>query len=249
VFYYPIFAFLLAAALPMIIMNMREFMDEREFAELVGTVDEIIYANEENGYTVLRLETDSGETVTVVGCLPFAAPGEQLVLNGRWTSHPSHGKQFQAEYVERCMPHGAEAVYEYLASRVIKGVGPATASVIVSAFGEKALDIIEREPEKLAGLRGISLKKAQEMSEALKRQLGLRRLMEFLNSHSIRIQYAMRLYKFYRDDAMERISENPYLLCLPQIGAEFAEADALALDLGLEGDSPERIGAAICFEL
>jgi len=224
-------------------------MEEKESLELVGTVDEIIYANEENGYTVLRLESDSGETVTVVGCLPFAAVGEQLIINGSWTTHPSHGRQFQAEYVERSMPRGAEAVYEYLASRVIKGIGPATASVIVSAFGDRALDVMEREPEKLAGLRGISLKKANEMSVALKRQLGLRRLMEFLNSHGIKIQYAMKLYKLYGDEAMDRLGGNPYLLCHSQIGSEFAEADALALDLGMAGDSAERISAAICFEL
>jgi exodeoxyribonuclease V alpha subunit len=224
-------------------------MDERESADLNGTVDEIIYANEENGYTVLRLETDDGDQVTVVGCLPFAAPGEQLLLTGSWMTHPTHGRQFQAEYVERSLPHGAEAVYEYLASRVIKGVGPATASVIVSAFGERSLDVIEREPEKLAQLRGISLKKAREMSEALHRQLGLRRLMEFLSSNGLKLPYAMKLYKVYGDGAMERVSEDPYVLCQPEIGAVFSEADTLARSLGMDGDSPARLAAAICFEL
>ncbi len=224
-------------------------MAENELIEIFGTVDEIIYTNEENGYTVLRLETDSGDSVIVTGCLPFPAPGEQIEAGGTWVRHPSHGQQFKAEYALRHMPKGADAVYEYLASRVIKGVGPATASVIVSEFGERALDIIEREPEKLAGLRGISLKKAKEMSENLKRQLGLRRLMEFLVSHRLRPQYAMRLYHAYGAEAMEIINDNPYIMCMQHIGAEFAEADALALDLGLEGDSAERVAAAIVFEL
>lgn len=224
-------------------------MDTKEWIELAGTVDEIIYTNEENGYTVLRMETDSGEQVTVTGCLPFSAPGEQLIVSGTWTRHPTHGQQFSAEYAERKMPKGAEAVYEYLASRVIRGVGPATASVIVSAFGEKALDVIENEPEKLAGLKGISLKKAREMSETLKHQFGLRRLMEFLNSHGLKPEYAMRLYRSYGDSALPLISENPYLLTRPHIGGEFADADRLALDLGMEGDSAERIAAAILFEL
>lgn len=224
-------------------------METNEWTELVGTVDEIIYTNEENGYTVLRMETEDGERVNVTGCLPFSAPGEQLIVSGTWMRHPTHGQQFKAEYAERRMPKGAEAVYEYLASRVIKGVGPATASVIVSAFGEKALDVIENDPEKLAGLRGISLKKAREMSETLKHQLGLRRLMEFLNSHGLKPQYAMRLYQSYGDRALEFISENPYLLTRPHIGGEFADADRLALDLGMEGDSSERIAAAILFEL
>ncbi len=224
-------------------------MESKELIEIFGTVDEIIYTNEENGYTVLRLETDSGESITVTGCLPFSAPGEQIEAGGSWVRHPSHGQQFKAEYALRHMPKGADAVYEYLASRVIKGIGPATASVIVSEFGERALDVIEREPEKLAGLRGISMKKALEMSENLKRQLGLRRLMEFLGSHGLRPQYAMRLYKAYGNDALGIINDNPYIMCMQHIGAEFAEADALALDLGLDGDSAERVAAAIVFEL
>ena len=221
----------------------------KELLELSGTVDEIIFANEENGYTVLRLERDDGETVTVTGCLPFAAPGEQLTVGGSWVTHSGYGQQFQAEYADRRMPRGAEAVYEYLASRAVKGVGPATASVIVSAFGEKALDVIEREPEKLAELKGITLKKAREMSESLRRQLGLRRLMEFLSAHGLKPQYAMRLYRSYGDGALELVRDNPYLLCAGHIGAAFSEADRLALDLGLEGDSPERIAAAVLFEL
>lgn len=228
---------------------MRNDMEKDALLELSGTVAEIVYSNEENGYTVLRMETDGGETVTVTGCLPFAAPGELLTVGGSWVSHASYGQQFQAEYADRALPAGAEAVYEYLASRAIKGIGPATASVIVSAFGDRALDVIEREPEKLAGLRGISLNKAMEMSENLKRQLGLRHLMEFLSAHALKPQYAMRLYRSYGDKALELIRENPYILCAQHIGAPFSEADRLALDLGLEGDSPERIGAAVLFEL
>ncbi|MBO5976118.1 MAG: ATP-dependent RecD-like DNA helicase, partial [Oscillospiraceae bacterium] len=224
-------------------------MESKDLIEIFGTVDEIIYTNEEKGNTVLRLETDSGESITVTGCLPFSAPGEQIEAGGTWVRHPSHGQQFKAEYALRHMPKGADAVYEYLASRVIKGIGPATASVIVSEFGERALDIIEREPQKLAGLRGISMKKALEMSENLKRQLGLRRLMEFLGSHGLRPQYAMRLYRAYGNEALGIINDNPYIMCMQHIGAEFAEADALALDLGLDGDSAERVAAAIVFEL
>ncbi len=224
-------------------------MDEKLLTELFGTVDEIIYTNEENGYTVLRMETDSGDTVTVTGCIPFAAPGEQLQAGGTWQTHASYGRQFKAEYAYRQMPKGAEAVYEYLASRIIKGVGPATASVIVTEFGDKALDIMENHPEKLAGLRGISLKKAKEMSANLKRQMGLRRLMEFLSSHGLRPEYAMRLYHAYGAEALDIVNDNPYIMCMQHIGAEFAEADRLALDLGLDGDSAERIAAAIVFEL
>lgn len=222
---------------------------QQNMQSLSGTVGEIIFTNEENGYTVLKLELEGGGSVTVTGCLPFASPGERLSVTGAYVNHSSYGPQFQAEYAERQLPSGAEAVYEYLASRAIKGVGPATASVIVSAFGDRALDVMEREPEKLAGLRGISLKKAREISEALHRQLGLRHLMEFLSAHGLKPQFAMRLYRSYGDKALELIRENPYLLCAQHIGAPFSEADRLALDLGLEGDSPERISAAVLFEL
>lgn len=224
-------------------------MEANELVSICGTVDDIIYTNEENGYTVLRLESDSGDSIIVTGCLPFAAPGEQLEAGGTWIRHPSHGQQFKAEYACRKMPTGADAVYEYLASRVIKGVGPATASVIVSEFGERSLDVIENQPELLAGLRGISQKKAREMSENLKKQLGLRRLMEFLNSHGLRVQIAMRLFHAYGSKALEIINENPYIMCMQHIGAQFSEADSLALDLGLDGDSAERVSAAIVFEL
>ncbi|MBR4425044.1 MAG: ATP-dependent RecD-like DNA helicase, partial [Oscillospiraceae bacterium] len=174
-------------------------METKERTELSGTVGELVFTNEENGYTVLRLETKGGETVTVTGCLPFAAPGERLTLYGSYVQHGSYGQQFQAEYAERKLPVGAEAIYEYLASRAVKGVGPATASVIVSAFGAQALEVMEREPEKLAELRGISLKKAREISESLHRQLGLRHLMEFLSAHGIQPKFAMRLYRSYGD--------------------------------------------------
>ena len=229
--------------------DMRTHMETKAQTELSGTVGEIIFTNEENGYTVLQLETEDGKSVTVTGCLPFAAPGERLTLSGTYVNHSSYGPQFQAEYAERKLPTGAEAVYEYLASRAVRGVGPATASVIVSAFGAKALEVMEHEPERLAELRGISLKKAKEISEALHRQLGLRHLMEFLSAHGIQPKFAMRLYRSYGDKALAELRENPYLLCARHIGAQFAEADRLALELGLDGDSEERITAAVSFEL
>ena len=222
---------------------------DRPLDQLSGTVGEIVFQNEENGYTVLRLRLKDGTSVTVTGCLPFAAPGELLSLAGTFVNHSSYGPQFNARYAERHMPTGAQAVYEYLASRVIKGVGPSTASVIVTAFGDKALDVMENEPEKLAGLRGISLKKAKEISEFLHKQLGLRHLMEFLSAHGLPPQFAMRLYRTYGDHALETVRENPYLLCARHVGAPFSVADKLALDLGLDGDCAERIAAAVGFEL
>ena len=209
----------------------------------------VIYFNDENGYTVLRLAVDDGSQAIVVGCIPMAAPGESLTAWGTWTRHPAHGEQFKAEHTERAMPVGADAIYDYLSSRVIKGIGPATAALIVSRFGDESLKVLRDHPEKLATLRGISAKKAEEMSETFRRQTGMRTLMEFLGSAGLAPILALRLYRYYGDDALDVVQDNPYILASVQIGATFAEADALALSQGMEGDSPQRVAAAILFEL
>ena len=222
---------------------------EEEYIEIAGTVRSVIYQNDESGYTVLRIQSQDGEAFTAVGCIPFSAPGEQLILTGSWIKHPSHGEQFKAVCAERTLPQGAQAIFEYLSSRVVKGVGPALASLIVSKFGDRSLEVIEREPEKLTDIRGISMRKAKEMSESLRRQTGLRRLMEFLSSHGLRPALAMKLYRYFGDGAMETLRTNPYILSSEYIGADFNEADTLALDLGFEGDSAERVAAAAVYEM
>lgn len=209
----------------------------------------VIYFNDENGYTVLRLAVDDGSQAIIVGCIPMAAPGESLTAWGTWTRHPSHGEQFKAEHTERTMPVGADAIYDYLASRVIKGIGPATAALIVSKFGDESLNVLRDHPEKLATLRGVSAKKAEELSASFRRQTGMRTLMEFLGSAGLAPVLALRLYRYYGEDALDTVQDNPYILASVQIGATFAEADALALSQGMEGDSPQRIAAAILFEL
>ncbi len=217
--------------------------------QLFGTIRSLIFQNEENGYTVVKLETTDGETVTVVGCLPCASPGEQLILTGRFVTDARHGEQFKAELAERRLPSGANEIYEFLASRAIKGVGPATATLIVSAFGADALRVIENEPEKLAELHGITKKKAQEISESYRKQAALRRLMELLANYGVRPAVAIRLYRTYGSDAMAYMEENPYLITDDAVGASFAEADELALKMGFEEDCPERVAAAAIFEL
>ena len=223
--------------------------EERELHELNGTVQAVLFQNEENGYTVLHLANEDGEDVTVVGCLPFAAPGETLELGGVWERHPSHGEQFRASWAQRSLPVGAKAIYDYLASRAIKGIGPATASLLVTRFGDRTLEILRDHPSELATVRGISAHKARDLSETFRRQAGLRLLMEFLCEHDIRPERAMRLYKHYGDEAMAVLRQNPYILALAHIGGRFDEADALALGLGFDGDSPERIAAAVLFEM
>ncbi len=224
-------------------------MREQELEKLEGQVASVIYFNDDNGYTVLRLDVDDGSQAIVVGCIPMAAPGESMTVWGSWTRHAAHGEQFKAVHTERTMPSGASAIFDYLSSRVIKGVGPATAALIVGKFGDDALNVLRDHPEKLATLRGISMSKAEEMSAAFRHQTGMRSLMEFLGGAGLPPILALRLYRCYGDEALEKVEENPYVLSSVQVGASFAEADALALANGMEADAPERIAAALLFEL
>lgn len=222
---------------------------ENELLELTGNVDSIIYKNEENGYTVLRMTTDSGEQTTVVGCFPYASAGESMIVSGTWMTHAVHGRQFKAEFAQRLLPTSAEAIYEYLAGGAVRGIGPATAALIVERFGDKTLDVLENDPEQLARIKGISLAKAKEMSKSFRRQTGVRRLMEFVCSFGLRPILAMRMYKFYGENALDMLRNDPYILASEHIGGTFSEADKLALEMGLDGSSPNRIGAAVLFEL
>ena len=224
-------------------------MQEEELQELYGKISSVIYTNEENGYTVLRLETQDGGLVTVVGTLPSAYPGEELHVIGAWMTHPNHGRQFKCEYAERSLPRTKEAIYAYLAGHAVRGIGPATAALIVDRFGDKTLDVLENHPERLTEIRGISASKAEKVSRDFRRQAGLRRLMEFLCAHELKPLLAVRLYRFYGEEAMEVVGGDPYIIAAPHIGGSFAEADRLAFDLGGEADSPARVRAAAVFEL
>ena len=164
--------------------------------ELCGTVAAVIYQNEENGYTVLKLDVDDGSQAMVVGCIPYAVPGESMIVTGSWMTHPAHGQQFKAEFAERTMPETADAIYAYLAGRAVRGIGPATASLMVSRFGADTLNVLEYEPEKLCTIKGISLSKAKAMSANFRRQAGMRRLIEFLASANIRPVIALRMYQY-----------------------------------------------------
>lgn len=222
---------------------------ELELLELSGNIEAIIYKNEENGYTVLRLNESGGETVTVVGTFPYASAGESLIVSGTWVNHGVHGRQFKAEFAQRIMPTGENAIYEYLAGGAVKGIGPATAAIIVNKFGSRTLDIIESSPEQLATLKGISLNKAQQISENFRRQSGIRRLMEFVCSFGLRPVLAMRMYKYFGDDALDILRDNPYVIAASHIGGSFSEADKLAMELGFDTYSKNRINAAVIFEL
>ena len=224
-------------------------MQEAERSLIEGTVESVIYQNQENGYTVLRLDGGEGQTLTVVGCMPGVAPGEGIAVEGTWTRHASYGEQFKAEAVERRTPAGTKAIFDYLSSGAVKGIGAATARRMVEEFGEETLTVLEEHPELLTQIRGITRKKALAMGENFRLQMGMRRLLEFLGEHEVPLQLAMPLYRKYGDRALEIIRGNPYLLVDGELGVEFSTADKLALSMGMEGDDPQRIEAGLLFEL
>lgn len=222
--------------------------EEREWNTVEGTVDSVIFRNEENGYTVFRLTTAQDE-ITAVGCIPEVAPGEGLTLSGRWMHHASYGEQFKAEVVERRLPVGSKAILEYLSSGIVTGIGMATARKLVAEFGEDTLNVLEESPEKLTRIRGITPKRAREMSDLFRARMGMRRLLEFLTAHEFPAQLGMPLYRRYGGMALEMLKGNPYLLVEPEFGVDFSAADRLAIELGIEADDPQRIEAAVLFEL
>ena len=215
-----------------------------------GSVDAVIFQNEENGYTVLLLRVDGeDEPITVVGCIPCAAAGEGMTVTGVWVNHPVHGPQLSAESVERRLPQEEEDIVSYLSSGILKGVGPATAQRLVERFGADTLRVLEEEPERLKTIKGITAKKAMELSEAFRTLTGLRQVMEFLARYDLPVYLAMAVQRTYGDNALQMLRDDPYILSRAQFGVDFAVADAIAISMGFGGDDPCRLRAAIEYEL
>ena len=224
-------------------------MAEQEQIMIQGSVQSVVFQNPENGYAVLRLQTDDGEAITVVGTIPMTVVGERLVVVGKWGYHASHGRQFEAEFLERLMPETTREIYAYLASGAVKGIGEKTAAKILELFGTQALDILENEPERLEVIGGISHRRAMEIGQSFRKQAGIRRLIEFLTLHHLPAELAVRLYRVYGDLAADALRDDPYLLTEPYFGADFSVVDAFALELDVDADDERRVEAGVLFEL
>ena len=222
---------------------------EQELEILQGTISAVVFQNYDNGYAVLRLNCGGGETVTVVGTIPMPACGEGLMVTGKWSSHASYGRQFEAEFLERVLPNTANEILSYLSSRIIKGIGPRTAARIVEKFGDQTLDIMEREPEKLAQVAGISAAKARAIGQEFQLRVGMRQLMEFFAAHQLPAELAVKVYKQYGEGAINLLYDDPYLLMEQGLEAPFGAVDRFAIELGVAGDDPRRVEAGILFEL
>ena len=224
-------------------------MNELEMEIIQGVISAVVYENYDNGYAVLRLNVGGGQAVTVVGTIPLPAVGERLMVTGRWSTHSSYGRQFEAEFLERLMPQTGMEILSYLSSRINTGIGARMAARIVDHFGDETLVVMEREPLRLAEVTGISREKAKLIGEEFRLRVGMRQLMEFFTLHHLPAELAVRTYKLYGESTVELLYDDPYLLMDEGLDAPFGTVDRFAVELGVAADDPRRVEAGILFEL
>ena len=222
--------------------------DQSPAEKLCGRIENVVYYNDGNDYAVLEILDESGLLITAVGTVSIPFEGENVVLTGRWIYHKEFGKQFAIESCEKTLPKEEEGILQYLSSRVIKGVGPKTAKKIVDRFGRDTFEVIEKHPEWLADVPGITMKKAAEISASFTEQNGLREVIMFCTAY-MSVEAASKVYKRLGNGAVQIIKENPYVLCEGDYGITFTEADNIAMSLGFLPDSEYRIYSGFLYVL
>ena len=223
-------------------------MNDEGLLRLEGVVENIVYRNDENGYTVLEI-ADGEDYITAVGNMPLAAVGDRVALTGVFTEHRSYGRQFSAQLCEVCRPTETADILRYLSSGAIKGIGPATAQRIVEEFGESSLEVMENEPERVARLRGVSAEKALDFAAQLKANSGVRTLMLFLGEYGISNAAAVKIYKALGAECVSLIKDNPYILLDGDFGVGFERADFIAKREDMDADSGVRVRAGLGYVL
>jgi exodeoxyribonuclease V alpha subunit len=220
-------------------------------AVLEGVLERITYANEDNGYTVARVDTGrgGGDLLTVVGALLGAQPGESLRMEGRWGSHPQYGKQFTVENYTTVLPATIQGIRRYLGSGLIKGIGPRIADRIVEHFGTDTLDVIEGEPTRLIEVPGLGPKRTKLIGAAWEEQKAIKEVMVFLQGVGVSTSIAVRIYKNYGDSSISVVKNQPYRLAADVWGIGFLTADRIAQAVGIPHDSPERVKAGLQYAL
>lgn len=220
-------------------------------AVVQGVLERVTYANEENGYTVAKVDTGRGgnDLLTVVGSLLGVQPGEALRLRGRWGSHPQYGRQFHVDDYTTVLPATVQGIRRYLGSGLIKGIGPKMAERIVEHFGTDALDVIEEEPKRLIEVPGLGPKRTRLIADAWEEQKAIKEVMVFLQGVEVTTSLAVRIYKKYGDSSIDVVQKEPYRLASDVWGIGFKTADTIAQAVGIPHDSPERVMAGIQFTL
>lgn len=218
--------------------------NNKQLIELTGEIEDIIFRNEANGYTVMDI-ISGDETVTTVGVAASVSVGEEVKLIGSYKKHPTYGEQFTFEACERTIPSTSSAILKYLSSGTIKGVGPTTAKRLVEAFGDKTLEVIENEPERLAKIKGISNDKALAMSNELQKIFGVRKVMTQLAQYGMSSHQAINAWNMYGNKVIELIEENPYMLCNHGLNISFEIADNIAIEQNRQFDDNCRVRAGL----
>ncbi|MGW7195522.1 SF1B family DNA helicase RecD2, partial [Streptomyces chryseus] len=219
-------------------------------AVIEGVLERITYANEENGYTVARVDTGrGGDLLTVVGSLLGAQPGESLRMEGRWGSHAQYGKQFTVENYTTVLPATIQGIRRYLGSGLIKGIGPVMADRITTHFGVDTLDVIESAPKRLIEVPGLGPKRTKMIAAAWEEQKAIKEVMIFLQGVGVSTSIAVRIYKKYGDSSIAVVKNEPYRLAADVWGIGFLTADKIAQSVGIPHDSPERVKAGLQYAL
>ncbi|MGI6161217.1 MAG: ATP-dependent RecD-like DNA helicase [Christensenellales bacterium] len=216
--------------------------------QIEGIIENIIFRNEANGFSVLELSSE-GEPVTAVGIIPLAEAGEKIRLKGVWKQHRDYGMQLDVESYEIIAPTTLSEIEAYLGCGLIKGVGPATASNIVKTFGDKALEVLQYQPELLSTVKGIGKNRAEQICASYAEQVVTREIMMGLQRFGVSVNQAVKIYRVYGDDSVKIVRENPYRLINDIFGIGFKTADKIAANLGVQPHSPFRLSAGVKFIL
>lgn len=225
-------------------------MSKEHLEQLRGVVKTITFRNEDNGWTVAKIEPEKsrkGEIIAVTGFVKMLSEGETVALNGYWINDPKYGRQFKFHSYESVTPSSLEGIKRFLASRLIKGIGPVLAERIVEAFGPDTIRILDEEPWKLNKVPGISPKKCDEVIAGWKKHRNIRDVMVFLQSYDVSSAYASRIYEEYGDATVDLMRDNPYRLIRDIRGIGFIKADQVAMKLGISKESPHRIRAGLLY--
>lgn len=217
--------------------------------EIEGTVESILFFNPENGYSVFRFSVESGERHIIVGCFPPLSPGERLRVGGTWEVNPKFGPQLKAASFFPLLPSTAKGIEKFLSCGLIKGIGPVLAKRILKTFGEKTLEVLAEKPDRLTEVEGIGASKLREIKKSWAEHRDIRDLIIFLQQHDVSTNLATKIYRQYGTRSYQVLKSNPYQLCLDIWGIGFKTADSIALKLGMDPASPDRVKAFLLYLL
>lgn len=220
-----------------------------DLSELVGVVEKIMYKSEENGFVVFAIKAGTAEPFTATGCIPDLQEGTRVIVTGSWGFHQKFGRQFNVTNCTTQLPSTTDGIEKYLGSGLIKGIGPKFAQKLVIRFGQETLDVIDKTPHRMLEIYGVGPKRVDMITTAWRDQKEIAQIMVFLRSKDVPTNFAMKIYKTYGNESLTKIQSNPYRLIDDIWGVGFKTADKIALKLGLEATSIERIKAAVVFTL